>query len=307
MPPTRHVYETYIRTTPEQLWAALVDPDLTRRYFYRCAFNGEVSPGSPYAFVGPGGETAVDGAIEEAEPFRRLVMTFHIAFDEVAAAEKPSRVTWEITPLGEVCRLTLLHQDLYGAPRTRQITATGWPPLVSGLKTLLETGEELPEVPDDRAEVAEDGPDVALHRGLGIDAHQATWALLGQSARSADEDERMIHTAHASAYHWGIAGQPVNHARAEWMCSHVYAVVGRAEPALHHARRCLALTDEHGLQDFDLGYAHEAMARALALSGEPDEARVHLAAARAVPIADPEDREIYEADLAAEPWYGLTD
>ena len=132
MPPTRHVYETYIRTTPEQLWAALVDPDLTRRYFYRCAFTGDVSPGSPYAFVGPGGETAVDGAIEEAEPFRRLVMTFHIAFDEVAAAEKPSRVTWEITPLGEVCRLTLLHQDLYGAPRTRQITATGWPPLVLG-------------------------------------------------------------------------------------------------------------------------------------------------------------------------------
>jgi len=304
VPPTRHVYETYIRTTPEQLWAALVDPELTRRYFYRCAFMGDVTAGSPYALVGPEGETAVDGTIEEAEPFRRLVMTFHIAFDEVAAAEKPSRVTWEITPLGEVCRLTLLHQDLYGAPRTRDITATGWPPLVSALKTLLETGEELPEVRDDRP-LPEEGPDVALHRGLGIDAHQQTWALLGQASRSADEDERMIHTAHASAYHWGIAGQPVNHARAEWMCSHVYAIVGRAEPALHHARCCLAITEEHGFTDFDLGYAHEAMARALALCGQLDAAREHLVIAQTVEVADPEDREIYESDLGAEPWYGL--
>jgi uncharacterized protein YndB with AHSA1/START domain len=302
----RHVYETYIRTTPERLWQALVDPELTRRYFYRCDFSGELSPGSAYTYTGPGGEVAVDGTIEEAEPFRRLVMTFHIAFDEEAARERPSRVTWEITPLGEVCRLTLVHQDLHGAPRTRQITATGWPPLVSGLKTLLETGEELPEVPDDRADLPQPEPSVQLHREQGIDTNQETWAFLGKDDRSQADDERMVHTAHASAYHWGIAGDAANHARGEWLCSHVYAVVSRAEPALHHARRCLAITEEHGLVDFDLAYAHEAMARALALAGQLDEARHHLATAKAVPIAGAEDREIVEADIAAEPWYSLT-
>lgn len=306
MPAPRHVYETYIRTTPERLWQALVNPEMTRRYFYRCAFAGELHPGSPYTYAGPDGEVAVDGTIEDAEPFRRLVMTFHIAFDDDAAQERPSRVTWEITPLGEICRLTLVHQDLHGAPRTRQITATGWPALISGLKTLLETGEELPAVPDDGAAETQPEPSAQLHREQGIDTNQETWALLGDDGRSAADDERMVHTAHASAYHWGIAGDAANHARGEWLCSHVYAVIGRAEPALHHARLCLAITEEHGLVDFDLAYAHEAVARALALAGQPDEARRHLAAAKSVEVADAEDRAIVEADLAAPPWYGLS-
>lgn len=306
MPAPRHVYETYIRTTPERLWQALIDPELTRRYFHRCAFAGDLRPGAPYAYTDADGEVAVDGAIEEAEPFRRLVMTFHIAFDGEAAGERPSRVTWEITPLGDVCRLTLVHQDLHGAPRTRQITATGWPIVVSGLKTLVETGEELPAVPDDRAGLPEPEPSVQLHREQGIDTNQETWAMLGNDNRPAGDDERMVHTAHASAYHWGIAGDAANHARGEWLCSHVYTVIGRAEPALHHARRCLAITEEHGLVDFDLAYAHEGMARALALAGQVGEARRHLAAAQAVEVADAEDRAIVEADLAAPPWFGLS-
>ena len=88
------------------------------------------------------------------------------------------------------------------------------------------------------------------------------------------------------------------------MCSHAYALAGRAEPARYHAERCLAIVEANGIADFDLVYANEAMARSLALAGALDEAGRYLAAAHATPIADDEDRSIAEADLAAEPWYG---
>ena len=87
--------------------------------------------------------------------------------------------------------------------------------------------------------------------------------------------------------------------------SHVYGYLGRAEPALHHAERTMLLCDRAGLQDFDRAFAHEAMARALACAGRLDEAATHVAAARAVPIADDEDRAICAGDLVAGPWYGL--
>ncbi len=89
------------------------------------------------------------------------------------------------------------------------------------------------------------------------------------------------------------------------MCSHAYALAGRAEPARYHAERCLAIVEANAIADFDLVYANEAMARSLALAGDLDEASRYLAAARATPVADDEDRSIVEADLAAEPWYGL--
>jgi hypothetical protein len=90
----------------------------------------------------------------------------------------------------------------------------------------------------------------------------------------------------------------------------VLATVGQSEAALRHARRCLALTDaasigEDGFADFDVAYAQEAMARALAAGGDRERAVEHRAAAAAVTIADDQDREIFAADLAAAPWYGL--
>ncbi len=305
MPRPRHVYETYIRTTPERLWAALTDPDLTRRYFYGCGLDTVVAPGEAYAYRGDDGAAAIDGTIEEAEPFRRLVMTFHVAFDPDAAHEHPSRVTWEITPLGEVCRLSLVHGDLHGAPHTYAITATGWPPLVSSLKTLLETGEALPAVPDDRADEPPPDVDRELHREQGIDANNLVWQLLETADRTAADDDRMVHAAHASAFHWDIAGTDVNRARAEYMCSRAYAFAGRGEPALHHARRCLAIVQANDLTDFDLAYANEAMARALAARGELAGASEYLKVARATPVADDDDRAIVVADLAAGPWYGV--
>jgi hypothetical protein len=112
----------------------------------------------------------------------------------------------------------------------------------------------------------------------------------------------MVHAAHASAYHWMRAGTVANRARSEWQCSRVYAVLGRAEPALHHARRCLELCESAAgeLEEFDLPFAHEALARAHALAGDREAARAHLARARAAGerIDDDDDRVLLENDLA---------
>jgi hypothetical protein len=136
-------------------------------------------------------------------------------------------------------------------------------------------------------------------RQLAADLFNHTWALLAMMARTPDQDDEMIHAAHASRYHWGEVGSPANRARGEWQCSRVYAVLGRAEPALHHARRCLAICEEHDLRDWDLAAAWEAVARATRVAGDDAGYREAMARGRAAleGIADPEDRRLIEADL----------
>jgi len=132
-----------------------------------------------------------------------------------------------------------------------------------------------------------------------------TWRLLDQQGRTRADDDRMIHTAHASRYHWGQVPEatPMNLARGEWLISRVYAVLGRAEPALHHARRVLDLCQEHGIGDFDLAFAYEALARGHAVAGEagPARDRTDQALAAAAGIADREDRDLLLADLETIP------
>ena len=138
-------------------------------------------------------------------------------------------------------------------------------------------------------------------RKLAVDLFNAVWALLDKGDRTPGEDAEMVHTAHASVYHWSRVGTHENLARGEWQVSRVYSVLGRAEPALWHARRCLALCERHGMTDWDLGFAHEAMARAYAVAGGPVLARQHVEAARAVPVKEDEDRVLLLADLATVP------
>ena len=95
----------------------------------------------------------------------------------------------------------------------------------------------------------------------------SVWTFLEMKDRSVDDDDLMVHTAHASLLHWLQVGTARNFARGEWQLSRVYAVLNRAEPALHHADRCLALCRDHDLGDFDLGFAYEAHARAHAVAG----------------------------------------
>lgn len=136
-------------------------------------------------------------------------------------------------------------------------------------------------------------------RQLAVDLFNHTWALMERTDRSRDEDDEMLHAAHASRYHWGEVGTPANRARGEWQCSRVYAVLGRGEPAEHHARRCLELCEEHGLGDWDLAAAWEAVARASWTVGDRPGYLDALARGRAAldAIADPEDRRLIETDL----------
>jgi hypothetical protein len=136
-------------------------------------------------------------------------------------------------------------------------------------------------------------------RELGVELFNRTWALLESPGPDADE---LVHCAHASAYHWMQVGTVANRARSEWQCSRVYAVLGRAEPALHHARRCLELCESapDEIEEFDLPFAYEALARAYAIGGEADESRQWLERARAAGerISDEDDRVLLESDLA---------
>lgn len=137
-------------------------------------------------------------------------------------------------------------------------------------------------------------------RRLAATLFNGVWELLEKPDRSDAEDDAMLHAAHASRHHWGVVGDPVNWARGEWQISRVYAVLRRAEPALHHARRYLALVTAHDLEPFDLGYAHEAHARAFMVAGRPADQAHHLEQARAAAdkVTDAEERELLVQDLA---------
>ena len=113
----------------------------------------------------------------------------------------------------------------------------------------------------------------------------------------------MLHAAHASRHHWAQVGAPENLARGEWQVARVYCVLQRGEPALYHARRCLELCQEHGIGDWDLAFAYEALARASAVAGDAPGRDRYLAEARAAgeAIRDAEDREQLEKDLATIP------
>jgi hypothetical protein len=139
------------------------------------------------------------------------------------------------------------------------------------------------------------------HRQLGVDLYNATWKLLEQGNRTPADDDAMLSTAHASAYHWSrVPGaRPANAARSQWQLSRVNAVLGRDEAAVYHAERCLELCTENGIGDWDLASAYEALARAHKVAGNEDGLRRNLELAREAlaQIADDEDREHIAEDL----------
>jgi uncharacterized protein YndB with AHSA1/START domain len=133
----------FIRATPDEVWQALTDPDQTAKYFFGTRVESTFEPGAPYVSAA-GGAPMVEGEILAAEPPRLLQQTWRTLWAPEAAAEEPSRVTWEIEAQEDgTTKLTVVHDQLENAPVTAASVEGGWSYVVSGLKTLLETGAPL--------------------------------------------------------------------------------------------------------------------------------------------------------------------
>ena len=135
---TTQIYSVFILATPEQIWDAITKSEFTQQYFYGARID--VRDGRRFSAIG---DTAWDEEVLEADPPRKLVHGWTSAYDPDLAAEEPSRVTWEIEPQDGVTSLTVVHDQLEGAPKTSENVAGGWMYILSGLKTLLETGKPL--------------------------------------------------------------------------------------------------------------------------------------------------------------------
>jgi uncharacterized protein YndB with AHSA1/START domain/DNA-binding transcriptional ArsR family regulator len=136
----KHVYEVYIAATPERVWRAITESEFTRQYYYGNEVVSDWTPGSDLIYRDPDdGTESIRCEVLEADPPNRLVHSFHFPGTE----EAPSRVTWTIEPRGEASLLTLTHDEFAGETSTYRSVAHGWVPILSGLKTLLETGKPL--------------------------------------------------------------------------------------------------------------------------------------------------------------------
>ena len=136
-----NVYEVEIATTPERLWKAITDPSDTEQYWYGAQSISDWKVGSRWVSQSAEGEVFLDGEILEIDPPRRLVHTFHVVHEPTAAAEAASRIEWQITPIGDRCRLTVIHTGR--GPASVEYTSGGWETILGGMKEMLETGEAV--------------------------------------------------------------------------------------------------------------------------------------------------------------------
>jgi uncharacterized protein YndB with AHSA1/START domain/biotin operon repressor len=139
--PMEKVFEIYIRTTPERLWEAITDSEIRSKYNFGARVTSDWTPGSRVEMSQPNGGLLGEGEILEVDPPRRLVQTLVALWSDDVKSEGPSRVTWDIEPIGDSCRLTVTHDELHEDANNELYG--GWPMILSGLKTWLETGELL--------------------------------------------------------------------------------------------------------------------------------------------------------------------
>ena len=298
---TKHVYQIFIKATPEQVWDAIIEPSWTRRYFHGTSFDSPPVSGESYRTSLADGRPAVDGTIEEMDPPKRLVMTWHVLYDVKLSEEPPSRVEWLLEPAGDgLTRLRLEHGDLALSPLTWANVKDGWVYVLDGLKTVIETGESLPPLTAQLGTI--DDAAGEWHRSQGIECNNSTWEMI-EAERNPDNDEEMLRRAYASTYHWARAARrvPANEARGAWLLAKVQLLAGQPELSLRYADKCMSVCQEHGLADFDLAYAHEARARALKALGDDKGAAQSWEMAKAVPIENDEDKAILDGDLAVGP------
>ena len=143
MAESQFVYVIYIRTTPEKLWQALIEPEFTRQFWAETWQESEWKPGASWRIKIPDGRVADTGEILEFEPHRRIVLTWRNEFKPELRAEGHSRLTYELEPQKDSVKLTVLHEIDKTGSKFIQAVSQGWPPILSSLKSLLETGEAL--------------------------------------------------------------------------------------------------------------------------------------------------------------------
>jgi DNA-binding transcriptional MerR regulator len=172
--------------------------------------------------------------------------------------------------------------------------------VLHGLVHLIE-GDDMSDTTAPSRPTSSGLPD--SERQLAADLFNLVWTLLEQTGRTTEDDDRMVHAAHASRYHWGQVGGPEQYAIGEWQCARVYSVLRRAEPALHHARRCLEIATAGTVPDWLIASAHEGMARAYAVAGQRESALASRTAAEAAlaNVTDAEDRQVVQDDIASLP------
>lgn len=137
-------YEIYIAASARDVWRGLVDAEMTEKYVYGTRLKSSLGRGSRFAYVGEGAFEAVTGEILEVEPEKRLVMRWQAHWDEQVATDRPSRVTYELSPAGPaMTRLRVHHDSFEGRTATYTSSIDGWPWMMSSLKSLLETGQAL--------------------------------------------------------------------------------------------------------------------------------------------------------------------
>jgi uncharacterized protein YndB with AHSA1/START domain len=140
---SQFVYVTYIRTTPEKLWQALTEAEFTRQYWCNTTQESEWKPGATWRIVTPDGRTADSGVIVTVESQKRMVLTWRHELDARMRAEGHSRLTYELDKNGEAVKFTLRHEMDKDESELIQAISMGWPPILSSLKSLLETGQSL--------------------------------------------------------------------------------------------------------------------------------------------------------------------
>jgi uncharacterized protein YndB with AHSA1/START domain len=142
---SRFVYVTYIRTTPEQLWRALIDPEFTRQYWAGTHQVSDWKAGAAWRIMAPDGRVADSGEIVEYDPPRRLVINWENQFVPEMKAEGASRLSYDLEIVGASVKLTLTHEMDRPDSKLIDAVSTGWPHLLASLKSLLETGASLEE------------------------------------------------------------------------------------------------------------------------------------------------------------------
>ncbi len=137
------------------------------------------------------------------------------------------------------------------------------------------------------------------HRKFAIDCFNLVWTLMEKKDRTKEDDDKMMHAAHASRFHWGEIGTPVEIERGEWQISRMYAVLKRSQSALYHAERCMEICKQNNIGDWDIAFAYEAMARAHATAGQKTECRnyVELANKAAEQIKEKGDKDYVLSEL----------